>query len=216
MIAELSILTALLSALPLPALLVRNGRLHFFNTEFETLTGHDPADAHLSGVVANADRFRFTRTAPSRSHEVGIAFHTPEGGLVFLDLLFCRIALPSGALVIAIGLACPEHARRQKLRELSCGVMRSALDAWERGTGKGRCELARESGQWRVHVNPDGWERTQTLDRYLEPESVPENPRWRHVLCTGRHVLDAISPHEQWGGLASDLEKLEWLGRRGT
>ncbi|SCY38997.1 hypothetical protein [Desulfoluna spongiiphila] len=68
-------------------------------------------------------------------------------------------------------------------------VMTLSLALWERLTGKGKVSLAGNSGLWNVHINPDGWERTQTLDRYLKAETVPKHPNVSRVEKTAWWVL---------------------------
>lgn len=68
-------------------------------------------------------------------------------------------------------------------------VMNLALDYWTESTGKTKFELASESMLWKVYTNHDGWERAQTLDKYLELWSLPKNPRWKKVSETADFVL---------------------------
>ncbi len=71
--------------------------------------------------------------------------------------------------------------------------------------GKGKAELARESGLWAVYMDRDGWERTQTLDRYLNSATFPERPRWSKLFDTVEFVL--ASP----GEASEQREELEIL-----
>lgn len=68
-------------------------------------------------------------------------------------------------------------------------VMNLALDCWIEEIGKTKIELAKESRLWKVYANPDGWERTQTLDKYLELSTLPNNPRWKKIMATADFVL---------------------------
>lgn len=65
-----------------------------------------------------------------------------------------------------------------------------ALACYTDSTGHSKFDLARACGFWKVHINPDGWERTQTLDRYLQPKTFPQNPRWNQLVKTAQFVLD--------------------------
>ncbi len=74
-------------------------------------------------------------------------------------------------------------------RQLIVEAMQLALDLWIETTLTTKADLARRSGQWAVYVNQDGWERTQTLDRYLAIHTLPARPRLKKVLLTGDFVL---------------------------
>lgn len=67
-------------------------------------------------------------------------------------------------------------------------LMQSCLEAWERSTCTTRLELAEKSGIWRITID-DGRLRTRTLNRYLDPATLPTQPRWREVLRTAYFVL---------------------------
>lgn len=77
----------------------------------------------------------------------------------------------------------------QNPRQLIVLAMQLALDLWTEATLATKADLARRSGQWAVYVNQDGWERTQTLDRYLALHTLPAKPRLNKVLLTGDFVL---------------------------
>jgi two-component system, sensor histidine kinase ChiS len=82
-------------------------------------------------------------------------------------------------------------------RHLAAEVMTCALDYWTESTGLTKTELARQSKIWKIYTNLDGWERTQTLDRYLNIEIFPQKPLWVKVLRTADFVLTngkALSP----------------------
>jgi two-component system, sensor histidine kinase ChiS len=74
-------------------------------------------------------------------------------------------------------------------RHLAVEVMTCALDYWTESTGLTKAELARQSGLWKIYTNLDGWERTQTLDRYLNIDTFPQKPLWIKVLKTADFVL---------------------------
>ncbi|MBN2123307.1 MAG: response regulator [Deltaproteobacteria bacterium] len=82
-------------------------------------------------------------------------------------------------------------------RRLALEVLRLALEHWVEATGKTKFDLARQSRLWQVYTNLDGWERTQTLDRYLDPASFPQKPRVNKIIETADFVLaacEAASP----------------------
>jgi hypothetical protein len=98
----------------------------------------------------------------------------------------------------AVDAALEEMARTLKgdvdgeeRRAFAVEVMNAALDCWKEATGGGRAELARESKLWRVYVTPDGYERTQTLDKYLDLRTLPKRPRLKTVVRTADFVLAA-------------------------
>jgi len=79
----------------------------------------------------------------------------------------------------------------EERRAFAVEVMNAALDCWKEATGDGRAELARASKLWRVYVTPDGYERTQTLDKYLNLRTLPKRPRLKTVVRTADFVLAA-------------------------
>ena len=74
-------------------------------------------------------------------------------------------------------------------RALAVTVMRLAVDCWEAGTNTARADMAERSGLWNVYIERNGSSRTQTLDKYLDRETLPGKPRWNHVLATASYVL---------------------------
>ena len=52
--------------------------------------------------------------------------------------------------------------------------MNTAVDCWRQTTGQGKGELATQSGLWNVYMERDGYLRTQTLDKYLSEDTLPE------------------------------------------
>jgi two-component system sensor histidine kinase ChiS len=78
---------------------------------------------------------------------------------------------------------------QQRRRELGATIMNQALDLWVRETGATKIDLAEQSGIWKVYMNRNGFERTQTLDKYLSAKTFPKNPRWPKVYRTVEYVL---------------------------
>ncbi len=74
-------------------------------------------------------------------------------------------------------------------RHLAVEAMQCSLDYWTKSTGQTKAELACRSRLWNVYTNQDGWERTQTLDRYLHIDTFPQKPQWFKVLKTADFVL---------------------------
>lgn len=63
-----------------------------------------------------------------------------------------------------------------------------------------------------MYTNLDGWERTQTMDRYLDIRTLPQKPRWRQVVRTAEFVLAACdTPSDLRDRLEAALIKLRVL-----
>lgn len=97
-----------------------------------------------------------------------------------------------GALA-ALGRALARQTDPEGRRKAALAVMQAALACWEDATGKSKFDLARDSGLWKVYTNRDGWERAQTLDKYLDPAAFPQKPRLNQVLQTADFVLAACT-----------------------
>ncbi len=98
-------------------------------------------------------------------------------------------------------------------RTLIVKTLRLALDLWTETTQSSKIDLAHQSGLWAVYVNKDGWERTQTLDRYLSIDTLPANPRLQNVFATCEYVLAATSDDTPLRRqLSIYLEQLRSLG----
>ncbi len=73
---------------------------------------------------------------------------------------------------------------RQSLVEL----LIETVNLWEKATQLDRIELAEKSRIWRVSID-EGRLRTRSLDKYLNIQKIPQNPRWRNVVKTSHYVL---------------------------
>ncbi|MCU7834751.1 MAG: response regulator [gamma proteobacterium symbiont of Taylorina sp.] len=78
----------------------------------------------------------------------------------------------------------------QNQRQLLVEIMNHSLDLWIEQTAMTKIELAQNSKLWKVYMDDDGWERTQTLDRYLHLDTLPKRPRIRQILNTANYVLE--------------------------
>ena len=85
-----------------------------------------------------------------------------------------------------------ETAENRRLYAMT--AITEAVRSWEDGTGLSALELARQSGLWKIHVNPDGWQRAKTLDRYLSKKDFPKNPRMKTIAATLAFVLERLGP----------------------
>ncbi|WP_074870732.1 tetratricopeptide repeat protein [Lysobacter enzymogenes] len=99
-------------------------------------------------------------------------------------------ALPAALAVAAptVPAADAEAPVREGFRRALVELMLGAIEAWERGTGTSRLELAEKSRIWRVNID-DGRLRARALERYLAVSRLPRNPRWRDVLRSAYFVL---------------------------
>ncbi len=81
----------------------------------------------------------------------------------------------------------PSNDMERKRRAVE--AMNLALAYWQKSTGLTKSDLAERSGIWKVYVNHNGFERTQTLDKYLDISRLPNHPRWQKILETIDFVL---------------------------
>lgn len=74
------------------------------------------------------------------------------------------------------------------IREKAVNVMSLSLACWERELGKSKLDLAEESRIWPVYMDKST-PTTRTLDKYLNLELCPKNPRSKRVMDTAEFVL---------------------------
>ena len=77
------------------------------------------------------------------------------------------------------------------LRDQCVNTMYTALACWEHDLGKSKLELAEESKIWQVYMDKST-PTTRTLDKYLNIDSCPKNPRYQRVIDTAEFVLKAM------------------------
>ncbi len=75
-------------------------------------------------------------------------------------------------------------------REQIVDLMNLTLHYWVESTGLSKADLAEGSGIWSVYLDGNGWRRTQTLDKYLNIQTLPKNPKISRVLQSAYYVLD--------------------------
>jgi PAS domain S-box-containing protein len=68
-------------------------------------------------------------------------------------------------------------------------ILNLCIQYWIECTKKNKLDFARESNLWKVNINRDGWERAQTLDRYLDVKTFPKIPRWNQITETADFIL---------------------------
>ncbi len=78
--------------------------------------------------------------------------------------------------------------QRSAIRSQAVNVMLSALACWEHDLGKSKLDLAEESRIWPVYIDKST-PTTRTLDKYLNLDSCPRNPRTQRVIDTAEFVL---------------------------
>ena len=77
------------------------------------------------------------------------------------------------------------------LREQCVNTMYTALACWEHDLGKNKLDLAEESNIWQVYIDKST-PTTRTLDKYLNIDSCPKNPRYQRVIDTAEFVLKTM------------------------
>lgn len=95
-------------------------------------------------------------------------------------------------------------------RTLSVQLLNQALSVWQNETGLTRADLAEQSGIWKVYTTKDGFERTQTLDKYLDIKQFPKRPRSYKIYQTVDFVLASCeTPSEIRDELEDSLSALK-------
>mgnify|MGYP001026503718 CR=1 FL=1 len=80
---------------------------------------------------------------------------------------------------------------RTATREQAVNVMRCALACWEHDLNKSKLDLAEASRIWPVYIDKST-PTTRTLDKYLNIDSCPRNPRTQRVIDTAEFVLKQL------------------------
>lgn len=97
--------------------------------------------------------------------------------------------------------------------ELVQAVMSDSIKLWKKVTGLEKWHFAEMSGIWKVHPDDNGWQRTATLDKYLDIRKMPRFPRWVNIIDSALFVLSAAekvdSPKEHTVQLKENLDKLK-------
>nr|WP_239061054.1 7TM-DISM domain-containing protein [Desulfovibrio sp. JC022] len=107
-------------------------------------------------------------------------------------------------------LARKTEEKKPDKRDLAVRLMNESLECWEKCTGKSKADLASESGIWNIYFEKDGYARTQTLDRYLSIETLPERPRLKNIYATAEFVISNCSQKaESTAQLEKNLNQLK-------
>jgi len=93
-----------------------------------------------------------------------------------------------GRLGLAGSADAESDNQKSMLREQVVKVMNLALACWEHSIGKTKLELAEQSKIWPVYMDKST-PTTRTLDKYLNIELCPKNPRSQRAVDTAEFVL---------------------------
>ena len=77
------------------------------------------------------------------------------------------------------------------LREQVVKLMNLSLTCWEHDLGKTKLELAEQSSLWPVYIDKST-PTTRTLDKYLNIDLCPKNPRSQRAIDTAEFVLRKV------------------------
>lgn len=88
-------------------------------------------------------------------------------------------------------------------------LLNEALDLWTATTGKSKADLAEESGLWAVHADPNGWRRTATLDKYLDPAKIPKLPKWKTIFKTVEFVCKTAPADPRARSIQESADRLQ-------
>ncbi len=77
---------------------------------------------------------------------------------------------------------------KTKFRSLLVDTMTETLSIWQKTTNTNHIEFAEKSQLWKVSID-NGNLRTRSLEKYLEIDRLPKNPRWRNVVKTCHFML---------------------------
>ena len=80
------------------------------------------------------------------------------------------------------------ETQKIQIREHVVKLMNLALTCWEHDLGRSKLELAEESKIWPVYIDKST-PTTRTLDKYLNIELCPKNPRSQRAVDTAEFVL---------------------------
>lgn len=101
---------------------------------------------------------------------------------------------------------------QSRLRQELVKLMNAVVQYWVESNGASKIDLANQSGLWKVYTDYNGYQRTQTLDKYLSVETLPKKPKIKLVFQTANFVLASCkktSPQKQL--LEDSLAKLKGM-----
>jgi two-component system sensor histidine kinase ChiS len=86
-------------------------------------------------------------------------------------------------------------------------IMIDSVALWKEATKKEKWDFAEASGLWKVHPDEDGWQRTATLDKYLDFRKMPKFPRWNTVIESARFVVKEARKRKCESEKIMDIER---------
>ncbi|MDG5815417.1 ATP-binding protein [Chitinispirillales bacterium ANBcel5] len=90
-------------------------------------------------------------------------------------------------------------------KNVAVNLLNRAIEVCTEHTTLTKFSLAEQSGLWKVHTNADGWQRTQTLDRYLTTRTFPKYPKWETIEKTVKFVIARL---DKKPALQQELEEM--------
>lgn len=105
-----------------------------------------------------------------------------------LEMARNRPLIEPASAEAAVAEAPPDMDGKTDLCARAVAVMHAALACWEHDLGRSKLELAEASRIWPVYIDKST-PTTRTLDRYLNIETCPKNPRTQRVIDTAEFVL---------------------------
>ena len=88
-------------------------------------------------------------------------------------------------------------------------LLQYCVEIWQRITHRNVIDLAEESRIWRVSID-NGRLRARSMERYLDIDKLPKNPRWREVTRTAYYLLGNLElPPTDKQQLEEMLDKLQ-------
>ncbi len=88
-------------------------------------------------------------------------------------------------------------------------VMNESINCWNAYCGGNRANLAERSGLWKANLDGTSL-RTRTMDRYMQPQTLPKRPNIKKVLATAYFVLDNCTPSSRRFKLETKTRMLEF------
>ena len=91
---------------------------------------------------------------------------------------------------------------KRVVREQAVSVMNLALACWERELGRSKLDLAEQSRIWPVYIDKST-PTTRTLDKYLNLDNCPKNPRSKRVVDTAEAIFE-VDDYEGYVAIQSE------------
>jgi len=102
----------------------------------------------------------------------------------------------------------PGHGLQSEASIMIHEIMQCTVRLWEISTHSSRADFAEKTGLWKVHMDANGWRRTQTLDRYLDRGRNLQRPQLRAVIESACYVIDLCSRLQYDSDEVDDLRNM--------